>query len=349
MAMQKSLIQASLFFMLFIFLLSGCRPGKQKQIFLTPSAASSEAQYGARAVQTAERVIFDTDIGGDVDDAGALADKGEIEILAMGVVIGHKAAVPYVHAVNTWHGRSFLPIGTIKDKAPYARDEYMEPVVAAYPYTLTSEAALDVVKLYRQVLARQPDKSVTLIAVGPATNIYRLLMSKADEYSPLTGVELMRRKIKLYAAGGNGGGGLPKGRCGFNYYMDLAAARGEQELLPSAFPTVYASSSGLKLEVGAVLRQARPDHIIHCSYEAYYKGEAQNRFSWDQLRVLYGCRPSARRLWDVLAKGSIELGTDIMLTYKAAPDRNRAYAYVNNLEAMRAMLTELMMYDPGER
>jgi hypothetical protein len=112
---------------------------------------------------------------------------------------------------------------------------------------------------------------------------------------------------------------------------------------------VYAGGSGLKLEVGAVLRQARPDHIIRRSYEAYYKGEAQNRFSWDQLRVLYGCRPSARRLWDVSARGSIELGADSVLTYKSTPDRNRAYAYVNDLEAMRAMLTELMMYDPREK
>ena len=85
------------------------------------------------------KVIFDTDVGGDVDDAGALAvlhalaDREEIELLAMGVVIGHEAAVPYVHAVNTWYGRPDLPIGTIKKKAPYARDEYMVPVSRNIP------------------------------------------------------------------------------------------------------------------------------------------------------------------------------------------------------------------------
>ena len=144
-----------------------------------------------------ERVIFDTDVGGDVDDAGtlavlhALADRGEIEILAIGVVIGHELAVPYVHAVNTWYGRPDLPIGTIKGEAPYSRDEYMAPIVAEYPYTLTQESAPDVIKLYRQVLASQPDHSVTLVAVGPSTNIYNLLNSSPDEHSPLNGVELM--------------------------------------------------------------------------------------------------------------------------------------------------------------
>jgi hypothetical protein len=300
-------------------------------------------------------VIFDNDVGGDIDDAGALAvlhalaDRGEIELLAMGVVIGHEAAVPYVHAVNTWYGRPDLPIGTIKGQAPYARDEYMVPIVAEYPHTLTQKTAPDVVKLYRQVLAAQPDRSVTLIVVGPATNIYNLLQSAPDEHSPLTGVELMRQKIKYYGAGGNGNAGLPKGKCGFNYYMDLQAASGELALLPSDFPTVFAGGSGPKLKIGSALSQARPDHIIRKSYEAYYKGVAKDRQTWDQLRVLYGSRPSARTLWDTSPTGTIEVGRDSTITWAPTPARNRAYAYVNDLEAMRAVLTELMLYDPRDK
>lgn len=302
-----------------------------------------------------ERVIFDTDVGGDVDDAGALAvlhalaDRGEIELLAMGVVIGHEAAVPFVHAVNTWYGRPDLPIGTIKGQAPYARDEYMVPIVGEYPYTLTKETAPDVVKLYRKVLASQPDRSVTLIVVGPATNIHNLLNSAPDEHSPLMGVELMRRKIKFYAAGGNGNAGLPKGKCGFNYYTDLASARGELELLPPDFPTVFAGGSGVKLKIGSALSEAQPDHIIRKSYEAYYKGTAQDRQTWDQLRVLYGSRPSLRTMWDTSPAGKIELGQDSTLTWTANPDKNRAYAYVKDMEAMRSVLTELMLYDPRNK
>lgn len=302
-----------------------------------------------------ERVIFDTDVGGDVDDAGALAvlhalaDRGEIELLAMGVVIGHEAAVPYVHAVNTWYGRPELPIGTIKGDAPYARDEYMVPIVAEYPHSLTRETAPDVVQLYRKVLSDQPDHSVTLITVGPATNIHNLLKSPPDEHSPLNGVELMRAKIKIYVAGGNGNGGLPNGKCGFNYYMDLEAARGELNLLPSDFPTVFAGGSGLKLSVGAALQKAKPDHIIRRSYEAYYKGVAKDRFSWDQQRVLYGTQPSLRHLWDLSPTGRIELDQDSILTFHPKPDKNRAYGYVNDLEKMRAVLTELMLYDPRDK
>src|SRR5690606_27866762 len=133
------------------------------------------------------------DVGGDIDDAGALAvlhaleARGEIELLAIGVSIGHEAAVPYVHAVNTWYGRPELPIGTIKGEASYARDEFMEAVIAEYPYDLTRESTPEVVDLYRRVLATQPDNSVTLVTVGPATNIVALLRSEPDEHSELNG------------------------------------------------------------------------------------------------------------------------------------------------------------------
>ena len=332
-----------LFLSLVIFILSGCGPKTQRVNTLPDEGRSYE------------RVIFDTDVGGDVDDAGALAvlhalaDRGEIELLAMGVVIGHEAAVPYVHAVNTWYGRPDLPIGTIKGEAPYARDEYMVPIVATYPYTLTRETAPDVVQVYRKVLAAQADHSVTLITVGPATNIHNLLKSGPDEHSPLNGVELMRRKIKMYVAGGNGNGGLPKGKCGFNYYMDIKAARGELALLPSDFPTVFSGGSGLKLSVGSALQQARPDHIIRRSYEEYYDGIAKDRFSWDQQRVLYGTRPASRHLWDLSPTGTIELGQDSILTFRPSPDRNRAYGYVNDLETMKSVLNELMVYDPRDK
>ena len=343
--MNKSLT-LSLF--LAIVILTGWIPGRQNN-------TSGNLQHKVKLEQNYERVIFDTDVGGDVDDAGALAvlhalaDRGEIELLAVGVVIGHESAVPYVHAVNTWYGRPDLPIGTIKGPAPYSRDGYMGRIVADYPHSLSQKAAPDVVKLYRKVLASQPDRSVTLIAVGPATNIYNLLKSSPDEHSPLTGLELMRRKIKFYAAGGNGNAGLPKGKCGFNYYTDLFSASTELHLLPSDFPTVFAGGSGSQLEIGSELSKTKPDHIIRRSYESYYGGTAKNRPTWDQLRVLYACRPSSRILWNTSAPGTIKMALDEIITYELEPNKNRAFAYVKNFEALKAELIELMMYDPRDK
>lgn len=156
---------------------------------------------------------------------------------------------------------------------------------------------------------------MTLIAVGPATNISRLLDSGPDEHSPLSGIELVRRKLKFYAAGGNGHAGLPHGPCGFNYRTDPAAARNELAKLPAELPTIFAGGSGVKLKIGSCYHDAPPGHIVRRSYEAYFDGKADmDRQTWDQLRVLYAARPSARSLFDTSPPGEIRLREGNVLT-----------------------------------
>lgn len=322
---------------------------------LTRKLRESGAAGGGVAADKA-RVIFDTDVGGDIDDAGAmavlhaLADAGEIELLAMGVVNGHEAAVPYTDALNTWFGRPDLPVGTIKTRAPFDRDTFMAPIVARFAHDLTKAMAPEVVSLYRRVLAAQPDGSVTLIAVGPASNISALLDSRPDEHSPLSGVELVRRKVKFYSAGGNGDGMLPHGKPGFNYHMDAASARNELARMPAEVPMVFAGGSGWKLQIGSCYRDAPPDSLPRQSFEAYFKGAAEmDRPTWDQLRVLYACRPSVRGWFETSAAGDIAMDENENLHWSPAPVRNRAYAYVKDMEAVRAMLTELMLAAPRTR
>ena len=58
-------------------------------------------------------------------------------------------------------------------------------------------------QLYRRLLAAQPDRSVSIVSVGFVTCLAQLLASGADEYSSLSGVELVRRKVKcVYLQGG---------------------------------------------------------------------------------------------------------------------------------------------------
>jgi hypothetical protein len=308
------------------------------------------------AAPTVERIIFDTDVGGDIDDAGAfavmhaLADRGEIEILAVGVVNGHSLAVPYSDALNTWYGRPDIPVGTIKTPAPFERDLYMAPIVAAYPHRLTKETAPDVVALYRKLLAAQPDQSVTLIVVGPPTNISHLLDSKPDDVSALNGVELVRKKVKFYAAGGNGDGKLPHGKPGFNYQMDVPSARNELARMPIEIPMVFAGGTGWSLKIGSCYWLAGERHIVRKSFEAYFKGERDmDRPTWDELRMLYGCRPSARALFETSPFGDITMDDKNHVHWTEKPARNRGYAYVKDMDAVRAMLTELMLHVPAVR
>jgi len=63
------------------------------------------------------RLIFDTDMGNDVDDALALAvihaleSRGEAKLLAVTLSKDNRYAAPYVDLVNTFYGRAGIPIG----------------------------------------------------------------------------------------------------------------------------------------------------------------------------------------------------------------------------------------------
>src|SRR3954449_7506872 len=62
-------------------------------------------------------VIFDTDMGNDVDDALALAilhslsNRGECRLIGVTLTNANASAVPYVRLFNTFYGRAGLPVG----------------------------------------------------------------------------------------------------------------------------------------------------------------------------------------------------------------------------------------------
>jgi len=153
-------------------------------------------------------IIFDTDIGTDVDDAGALAilhtlaDQGEAKILATMSANQNRWSAPAIDVINTYYGREDMPTGSSKTGPD--PEEWYHDDVPDYPHDLTtSDDAPDAVALYRKILAAQPDQSVTIVVVGWLTNMADLLNSKPDRYSPLAGRELVKAKVKeLVAMGG---------------------------------------------------------------------------------------------------------------------------------------------------
>ena len=66
-------------------------------------------------------VIFDTDMGNDVDDAlalamlHALASRGEVKLLAVTVSKDNPWAAEYVRLVDEYYGRGSIPVGIVHD------------------------------------------------------------------------------------------------------------------------------------------------------------------------------------------------------------------------------------------
>src|SRR5262249_9172720 len=135
------------------------------------------------------RVIFDTDIGNDIDDALALGllhafqSRHECELLAVTISKDNRWCAPFCDLVNTFYGHGDIPVATVRNgKTPqdsrYVRElvEARDDNAARYPHKLSSdEPAPDAVDLLRSILAKQPDQSVVIIVVGFSTNLARLL------------------------------------------------------------------------------------------------------------------------------------------------------------------------------
>ena len=156
------------------------------------------------------RLIFDTDIGNDVDDAlatgviHALQSRGECELLAVTVTKDQELSAPFVDVLNTFYGRGDIPIGVVRNGPTPDASKFT--VLAnqrdngklRYPHDLMSGAdAPEATELLREVLARQPDRSVVVVQVGFSVNLARLLESAPDRYSPLAGRELVQKKVRL--------------------------------------------------------------------------------------------------------------------------------------------------------
>lgn len=255
------------------------------------------------------RVIFDTDMGNDVDDALALAllhafeARGECRLLAVTVSKDNLLAGRFVDLLNTFYGRGDVPVGMVRQGPTPGDGKYLRQLVEAtdngqprYPHARrTPEQLPDAVTLLRQVLAGQPDQSVVLIQVGFSTNLARLLDSTPDADSPLDGTQLVAKKVRLLSA--MAAAFTPKLLAGnkkeYNIVRDIPAAQRVFHTWPS--PIVLSG-----FEVGLAIqhpgRSMREDyHWIspHPLVEAYsyYRGLNLDQPTFDLTSVLYAVRP----------------------------------------------------------
>lgn len=236
----------------------------------------------------ARPVIFDTDMGNDIDDALALAmlhalsDRGECELIGVTLTNANPAAVPYIRMVNGFYGRGDLPVGAaIKNLKDGAGDGYMAAVLRALPQE-NSRPAEAAPALLRRLLTNAREK-VTIVQTGFSTNLAALLETPE-------GVALAKEKVALVVAmAGNFTGGEPE----YNVRIDVASAKAVFERWPT--PMVFSG-----YEIGRDLlypadsiehdfAYAHP-HPIAESYRAYHR-MPYNRPTWDLTAVLEAVRP----------------------------------------------------------
>ena len=247
-------------------------------------------------------VILDTDIGSSTDDLFAMqmlyhyADLKEINLL--GIIVDREGTESAYIAdlMNTYYGYENLPIGLIQNgikepkvwidykKLPDWKEQH-EGENLLFPYSCYDESYPDGYKLYRELLASQPDKSVVICATGFLTCLSQLLQSQPDEYSDLNGVELVKRKVKtIYLMGGIFGNAVEE--IEYNFSQSIDFVQNFFDLLPPEVDIVFSPG-----EAGDPI-EYKPENVISDIYWT-------DAHPIKQVYLNCNCN-TGQKMWDVL-------------------------------------------------
>jgi inosine-uridine nucleoside N-ribohydrolase len=283
------------------------------------------------------RIIFDTDMATDCDDAGALAvlhvlaDNGECEILATVSSSLNPTGCAAISAINNYYQRPDLPIGTVKGQGVNEKSRFTDRLATDFPHRFRDGGKPpDALDIYREILEKQPDQSVTVVTVGYLTNLRNLMLFPAVN-GRASGADLIRAKVRKWVCmGGNFMGDPPVDDLkldNVNFRRDAASAVDVIRRWPTrvefAGREVCSLPSGLK--AGAVLGNTPADNPVRVAYEVYLGGPGRTRHVADLVAVLYAVR-GLRDYWNLSEPGWMDIAPDCAFTWR--PDASKQHGYL---------------------
>ncbi len=338
----------------------------------------------AEAAETAEEantedavhVIFDTDMGNCTDDLlamqvlFALQAKGECQVDAVVSSAEHKGSQIFLDRAMHYYKADDIPLGFIEgekdlyEMIPYYKlaDETNEdgtPLLEGTGVDISSRPTGW--QVYRETLAKLPDKSVDIICVGMASNIGDLLDSEPDDISPLSGRELIEQKVKtLYLMAGCFEKVQMRDKPGeyleteYNVLGDIPLAEDVLENWPEDLVLV-------PLEAGMdfpcisddVLNDYadQPNSLLYLTYSQWNVDEAPGdvgSYWWDPLVVEYALDPSAAPYFEEPVRGSVTVAEDGKTTFEAKEDGNTIVVKTrkDSREALYQLLRSYASFQP---
>lgn len=301
------------------------------------------------------KIIFDTDMGPDFDDVGAitilhaLAAKGECEILATMASDGYPTIAPTIEVFNRYFKKPNIPIGVPGPEAPNfsCPNHWNDSLVVKYlPKPKTNKDYPSATEVYRKVLAAQKDNSVTIVTVGFTSNLADLLKSGPDQYSKLSGKELVAKKVAKWVAMA---GSFPEGS-EFNVNQHAKASAYVFENWPT--PILFSGVEiGMKIMTGhKVSTQGTKGSPVQWAYQyclATYEGkQSKNRNSWDHTAVLCAIR-NPEKYFYVVNNGTFVCNADGSNTWDADKDSKHSFlVHKYPYQKIADVLDDLMLYEP---
>lgn len=338
--------------------MSGLRPSPCSIRPLVLLALTMTASTGAGAEATRAGVVpppvdlvFDTDIGNDVDDVlalgliHALESRGECRLLAVTITKDEPLAVAFTDAVNTFYGRPDIPIGIVRGGPTPGPGKFLRLAEArengalVYPHDLDAAKAPEAVRLLRETLAGRPDGSVVIVQVGFSTNLARLLDSPPDDVSPLSGRDLAAAKVRLLSV--MAGAFTPvdgKRHVEYNVVIDVPAARKVAAEWPT--PILWSGYEiGIAMPYPAVSIERDYRWVArHPLAESYIAHEPppHARPTWDLTSVLAVVRPD-RGSFGLSAPGRVVVEDDGGTRFMPDPAGTHRHLTADAMQAARCV------------
>ena len=293
-----------------------------------------------------EKILFDTDIGGDCDDAGALAllhglcDRGEAELLAVTGCYATPYLAGCVDAINTHYGRQ-VPVGILHDRfnprdITEGYNGYDRSVAEHFPHRFPDWRAVpDSVRVIRGILAGEKDGGVTLVATGPLTTLARLVTSGPDDLSPLSGKELMQKKLKRTVVMGGRffgtwpfqyGQGIhtPHVAAEWNIYGDIPAAKTVCDEWPGEMVFTSHEIGNWTISLSSINDDKDRKNVNPVAHSYYIHHGKGGRESWDLTAILYAVRPEAG-YWNLHPWGKIDVDDEGITRFRRTETGRHSY------------------------
>lgn len=238
------------------------------------------------------KILLDTDLGSDCDDAGALAllhrlaDIGNAEILAVTHCASEISGAVTLKAINEWYKRPDIPIGRYNKRKFLEEDRckiYTLPIMNEYLKHCDIPEFKSAVRVMRQVLAE--NENVTLVCIGTMNNIAELLKSEADDISALSGIDLAKKSVSnMFVMGGNF---EDLSHAEYNIKCDIESAKYVSENFP--VPIIYCGFElGVDVFTGDNLKNAPENNPVRYSYYKHLQPLGEKNLStcsWDPITV----------------------------------------------------------------
>ena len=293
-------------------------------------------------------VIIDTDLSRWWDDATALGlanvlqQQGAVNVLGIVSDVRNPVAVAAIDAIDTAYGHADIPLGAVAhsdaDTAPHG---YSDVLARRLPHAVrNSDAVPEAVALYRRLLARQPDHSVTIVSLGAYTNLAGLIASPR-------GRSLVTEKVKrLVIMDGLFPGGVGAVT---NQKLDLAAARavvaGRTGAPPWPTPIAWVDGlDGIATKVGDTLCTRAPaDNPMRIVYADLFKCGPVGDGDWDAPALLFAVADTPRAFSVLGRGGAAVINAQGGLSWQVtSPRRHDVYVHVENQQLLNQRIERLL-------